>query len=234
MLCASAWRIGLRGSSSKVALRAASNSLIEGVIMARNNGNEDLRIGVYVCHCGSNIAGVIDPVVVAEYASTLPGVVRATDTLYACADSGQSLIREDIEKYNLNRVVVSACSPKMHEPTFRAVVAEAGLNPFLMEMANIREQCTWAHGHDPEGALAKAKALAAAAVAKASFLTPLDMIKVPVTKRAMVIGAGVAGISAALDLADQGIETVLVERQPTIGGVMAQLNKTFPTMDCSI
>jgi len=202
--------------------------------MTRDNENEELRIGVYVCHCGSNIAGVIDPAVVAEYAARLPGVVHATDTLYACADSGQNLIKKDIKEHNLNRVVVSACSPKMHEPTFRAVVAEAGLNPFLMEMANIREQCTWAHGHDPEGALAKAKALTAAAVAKASFLTPLDMIKVPVTKRAMVIGAGVAGISAALDLGDQGIETILVEKQPTIGGVMAQLNKTFPTMDCSI
>lgn len=203
---------------------------------AGGNGNkpEDLRIGVYICHCGSNIAGVIPPGVVAEYASMLPGVVRATDTMYACADSGQNLIKEDIQKYNLNRVVVSACSPKMHEPTFRAAVAEAGLNPFLMEMANIREQCTWAHGHDPDGALEKAKDLTAAAVAKASFLAPLDMIHVPVTHRAMVIGAGVSGISAALDLGDQGIETILVEKRPTIGGVMAQLNKTFPTMDCSI
>jgi len=202
--------------------------------MAGDNGGQGLRIGVYVCHCGSNIAGVIDPPSVAEYAATLPGVVRSVDTLYACADSGQNLIKEDIKKYNLNRVVVGACSVRMHEPTFRAAVAEAGLNPFLMEMANIREQCTWAHGHDPEGALAKTKDLVAAAVAKASFLTPLDMIKVPVTKRAMVIGAGVAGISAALDLGDQGIDTILVEKEPTIGGVMAQLNKTFPTMDCSI
>ncbi len=203
--------------------------------MAGDNGHEEkLRIGVYVCHCGSNIAGVVDTGEIAEFASHLPGVVRALDPPYACADSGQSIIKEDIIKYNLNRVVVSACSVRMHEPTFRAAVAEAGLNPFLMEMANIREQCTWAHGHDREGALAKAKALTAAAVAKARFLTPLDMIKVPVTKRAMVIGAGVAGISAALDLGDQGIETILVEKQPTIGGVMAQLNKTFPTMDCSI
>jgi len=208
--------------------------------MAGDNGHEeglrseDLRIGVYICHCGSNIAGVIPPSVVAEYAAGLPGVVHATDTLYACADSGQNLIKEDIAKYNLNRVVVSACSPRMHEPTFRAAVAEAGLNPFLMEMANIREQCTWAHGHDPDGALKKAKDLTASAVAKASFLTPLDMITVPVTKRAMVIGGGVSGISAALDLGDQGIDTILVEKQPTIGGVMAQLNKTFPTMDCSI
>jgi len=202
--------------------------------MAGDNGNEEIRTGVYVCHCGSNIAGVIDPKDVVDYAATLPGVVRAVETLYACADSGQSVIREDIEKHNLNRIVVSACSVRMHEPTFRSVVAEAGLNPFLMEMANIREQCTWAHGHDEEGALEKAKSLTAAAVAKARFLAPLDMIKVPVTKRAMVIGGGVAGISAALDLGDQGIETVLVEKEPTIGGVMAQLNKTFPTMDCSI
>lgn len=196
--------------------------------------NEEMRIGVYICHCGSNIAGVIPPAEVAEWASNLPGVVHATDTLYACADSGQSLIKEDIKKYNLNRVVVSACSVRMHETTFRGAVSEAGLNPFLMEMANIREQCTWAHGHDKEGALEKAKALTAAAIAKARFLAPLEFITVPVTKRAMVIGGGVAGISAALDLADQGIETILVEKETTIGGVMAQLNKTFPTMDCSI
>lgn len=201
---------------------------------ALNIPEEELRIGVYICHCGTNIAGVIPPKEVAEFAATLPGVVRATDTLYACADSGQSLIKEDIKKYNLNRVVVSACSVRMHEPTFRGAVAEAGLNPFLMEMANIREQCTWAHGHDPEGALKKAKDLTAAAVAKVSFLQPLDMIRVPVSKKAMVIGGGVAGISAALDLAEQNIPVVLVEKEPTIGGVMAQLNKTFPTMDCSI
>lgn len=196
--------------------------------------SEQLRIGVYVCHCGSNIAGVVPPAEIAEYAARLPGVVRATDTLYACADSGQNLIKEDILNYNLSRVVVSACSVRMHEPTFRAAVAEAGLNPFLMEMANIREQCTWAHGHDKAGTLAKAKELTAAAVAKAAFLTPLETIKVPVTRRALVIGGGVAGISAALDMADQGIPTILVEKEPTIGGVMAQLNKTFPTMDCSI
>jgi len=196
--------------------------------------NEEPRIGVYICHCGSNIAGVIDPKEVVNFAEGLPGVVRATDTLYACADSGQKLIKEDIKKYNLNRVVVSACSVRMHEPTFRAAVAEAGLNPFLMEMANIREQCTWAHGHDPDGALKKAKDLTASAIAKATFLTPLDMITVPVTQKALVVGAGVAGISSALDLAEQGIETILVEKEPTIGGVMAQLNKTFPTMYCSI
>ena len=201
---------------------------------ALNKNEEELRIGVYICHCGSNIAGVIPPEEVVEFAGKLPGVVRSIDTMYACADSGQRLIKEDIAKYGLNRVVVSACSVRMHEPTFRGCVAEAGMNPFLMEMANIREQCTWAHGHDREGALEKAKDLTAAAVAKATFLTPLNMIKVPVTKRAMVIGGGVAGINAALDLAEQNIPVTLVEKEPTIGGVMAQLNKTFPTMDCSI
>jgi len=197
-----------------------------------NNG--DLRIGVYVCHCGSNIASVIDTKAVAEYASQLPGVVYANDQLYTCSDSGQRQIEEDIKKHKLNRVVVAACSVRLHEPTFRACVSNAGLNPFLMEMANIREQDTWVHSHEPEGALQKAKELVAAAVAKSSFLTPLDYIEVPVTKEAMVIGGGVAGISAALDLADMGIKTYLVEKEPSIGGRMAQLNKTFPTMDCSI
>ncbi len=202
--------------------------------MAEDNGNEDLRIGVYVCHCGANIGGVIDPREVADYASTLPGVVVSKDHLYMCSDPGQALIREDIKEHNLNRVVVAACSVTLHEPTFRACVDSAGLNPFLFEMANIREQCTWVHAHEPEVALVKAKDLVASAVAKVSHFTPLEMIEVPVTRRALVIGGGIAGISAALDLADMGVETVLVEKEPSIGGRMAQLNKTFPTMDCSI
>jgi len=196
--------------------------------------NGDLRIGVYICHCGSNIGGVIDPGAVADYAAKLPGVVLAKDNLYMCADSGQHLIEEDIKEHKLNRVVVAACSPRLHEPTFRACVAQAGMNPFLFEMANIREQDTWVHSHEPEAALEKAKELVASAIAKARFLTPLDMIEVPVTKTAMVVGGGIAGINAALDLADMGIKTYLVEREPSIGGRMAQLNKTFPTMDCSI
>jgi heterodisulfide reductase subunit A len=196
--------------------------------------NGDLRIGVYICHCGSNIAGVISPKTVAEYASELPGVVLSTDNLYMCADSGQKLIEQDIKEHNLNRVVVAACSPRLHEPTFRACLANAGLNPFLFEMANIREQDTWVHSHEPDAALEKAKELVASAIAKARFLTPLDMIEVPVTKNALVIGGGIAGINAALDLAEMGIKTYLVEREPSIGGRMAQLNKTFPTMDCSI
>ena len=195
---------------------------------------EELRIGVYVCHCGSNIGGVIDVGDVVGYAATLPGVVISKENKYMCADPGQALIREDIKKHKLNRVVVAACSVRLHEPTFRACVAEAGLNPFLFEMANIREQDTWVHGHHKEEAEEKARDLIAAAVAKASYLTPLSMIEVPVTKRAMVIGGGIAGISTALDLGDMKVDTILVEKEASIGGKMAQLNKTFPTMDCSI
>jgi len=198
------------------------------------SNKDELRIGVYVCHCGSNIAGVIDPKEVADYAATLPGVVIAKDHRYVCSDPGQALIRQDIKEHSLNRVVVAACTVRLHEPTFRACVAEAGLNPFLFEMANIREQDTWCHPHEPEEALQKAKDIVAAAVAKARYLMPLDMLRVPVTNMALVIGGGIAGISAALDLGDMGFETYLVEKEPSIGGRMAQLNKTFPTMDCSI
>ncbi len=196
--------------------------------------DDKLRVGVYICSCGANIGSVIDTAAVAEYASHLPDVVLARDYMYMCGDPGQNLIRRDILQYKLNRVVVAACSVRMHEPTFRACVADAGLNPFLMEMANIREQDTWVHSKDPEGALLKAKELVAAAVAKVRHVFPLTTITVPVTKKAMVIGGGVAGISAALDLADMGIPTHLVEKDLSIGGTMAQLNKTFPTMDCSI
>jgi heterodisulfide reductase subunit A2 len=199
--------------------------------MATSN---ELRIGVYVCSCGSNIGGVIDPGEVAEYARTLPGVVLARENLYLCGDPGQNAITQDILQHKLNRVVIAACSVRMHEPTFRACVARAGLNPFLMEMTNIREQDSWVHAHEPEAALLKAKEMVAAAVAKVRHVEPLQPITVPVTKAAMVIGGGVAGISAALDLADMGIHTYLVEKEQSIGGTMAQLNKTFPTMDCSI
>jgi heterodisulfide reductase subunit A len=196
--------------------------------------NDDPRIGVYICHCGANIGGVINPQEVADYAATLPGVVLSKPHLYLCSEPGQVLITDDIKENDLNRVVVAACTVRLHEPTFRACVSEAGLNPFLMEMANIREQDTWVHAHEPELALWKANELVASAVAKAHYLAPLEMVEVPVTKRALVIGGGIAGISSALDLADMGIETVLVEKEPSIGGRMAQLNKTFPTMDCSI
>jgi heterodisulfide reductase subunit A len=196
--------------------------------------NDELRVGVYICSCGSNIGGVIAPAAVAEFAAQLPDVVVSRDNLYMCGDPGQNLIKRDIVQLKLNRVVIAACTVRMHEPTFRACVAGAGLNPFLMEMANIREQDTWVHAHEPELALLKAKEMVAAAVAKVRHAAPLRTITVPVTKKAMVIGGGVAGISAALDLGDMGIPTYLVEKELSIGGTMAQLNKTFPTMDCSI
>ncbi|TFG66622.1 MAG: CoB--CoM heterodisulfide reductase iron-sulfur subunit A family protein, partial [Anaerolineales bacterium] len=196
--------------------------------------NDELRIGVYICHCGSNIASVVTPSEVVDYASTLPGVVIAKEHRYMCSDPGQSLIQGDIKAYGLNRIVVGACSVAMHEPTFRACISEAGLNPFMFEMANIREHASWVHSHEKDQAIVKAKDIVAAAVAKVSHVKPLQMFQVPVTKRALVIGGGIAGISAALDLADMEVETYLVERSPTIGGKMAQLDKTFPTMDCSI
>ena len=196
--------------------------------------NDNLRIGVFVCDCGLNIAGSLDTEAVREYAATLPDVVTAVRNRYTCADPGQQEIKRAIVEHNLNRVVVASCSPRLHEPTFRHCVSEAGLNPYLFEMANIREQCSWVHLQDREAATRKAKDIVKAAVARARWLYAQDEEQLPVTDAALVIGGGVAGISAALDLADQDIETILVERQPTIGGVMAQLNKTFPTMDCSI
>ncbi len=195
---------------------------------------DETKIGVYVCHCGLNIAGVIDCEKVGEYASKLPNVAVAREDRYMCADPGQELIKKDIEELGLNRIVVASCSPRMHEPTFRRCVLEAGLNPFLFEMANIREQCTWCHPHEREAAQKKAEDLVAAAVAKARYLRPLDALEVPVTNRVLVIGGGVAGIHAALDLGDMDFEVYLVDRDPTIGGWMALLDKTFPTLDCSI
>ena len=192
------------------------------------------RIGVYVCHCGLNIAATVDCEEVAKFASTLPDVVVARDYRYMCSEPGQQLIKDDIREYRLNRIVVASCTPKLHEPTFRTVLEEAGLNPYLLEMANIREQCSWVHIREPEAATEKAKDLVKMAVAKARLLQPQEKIVVPVKKAALVIGGGVAGIQAALDLADAGHKVYLVEREPSIGGHMAMLDKTFPTMDCSI
>ena len=192
------------------------------------------EIGVYVCHCGVNIGGVVDCPEVAEYAKTLPGVVHATDYKYMCSDPGQALIQEDIKEKNLNRIVVAACSPRLHEPTFRRCVEEAGLNKFLFEFANLREQDSWVHMDLPEEATAKAKDLTRMAVAKARLLEPLEATKVAVDNKALVIGGGVAGIQTALDLGDMGFKTYMVERNPTIGGRMGQLDKTFPTLDCSM
>ena len=188
------------------------------------------RVGVYVCHCGINIAATVDVEAVAAFAQTLPNVVVARDYTYMCSDPGQELIKGDIREHGLTHVVVASCSPNMHEPTFRGVVQEAGINPYCYEMANIREQCSWVH-KDRARATEKAKQLVASAVAKAALLQPLEEREVSVTPAALVIGGGIAGIEAALDIANAGFKVYLVEKEPTIGGRMAQLNKTFPTLE---
>ncbi|MFC2058249.1 CoB-CoM heterodisulfide reductase HdrA2 [Chloroflexota bacterium] len=195
---------------------------------------ENLRIGVFVCDCGLNIAGSVDTEEVRKSAEALPGVVVAVRNKYTCAEPGQEEIKRYIREYDLNCVVVASCTPRMHEPTFRNCIAEAGLNPYLLEMANIREHCSWVHLHDREAATEKAKDIVKMAVSRARLLEPLEDMKIPVTHRALVLGGGVAGIQAALDLADAGHQVYLVEKEPSIGGIMASLDKTFPTMDCSI
>lgn len=194
----------------------------------------DIRIGVFVCDCGLNIAGTVDTEAVRVYAETLPDVVTAVRNRYTCADPGQEEIKRHIREHNLNRVVVASCSPRLHEPTFRACVADVGLNPYLLEMANIREHCSWVHSGDHNAATEKAKDAVRIAVARARHLTPQLEAHVPVTDAALVIGGGVAGIQAALDLANTGHQVYLVEKEASIGGIMAQLDKTFPTIDCSI
>jgi heterodisulfide reductase subunit A len=194
----------------------------------------ELRVGVFVCECGLNIAGSLDCEEVRKYAESLPDVTVSVLNRYTCAEPGQEEIKKYIKEHNLNRVVVASCTPLMHEPTFRNCVADAGLNPYLFEMANIREHCSWAHLHDREAATQKAKDIVKVAVAKARNLQAQIEKEVPVTNKALVIGGGVAGIEAALDLADTGFKVYLVEKEPSIGGIMAQLDKTYPTMDCSI
>jgi len=196
--------------------------------------DQELRVGVFVCECGSNIAGSLDCDAVTEYAATLPDVVCAVKNKYTCAEPGQQEIKKHIKEHNLNRVVVASCTPLMHEPTFRQCVSEAGLNPYLMEMANIREHCSWAHLHDWDGATWKAKDIVKVAVARARLLQARIESVLPVLKDVLVVGGGVAGIQASLDLADAGYQVHLVEKEASIGGIMAALDKTYPTMDCSI
>ncbi|NLF01748.1 MAG: CoB--CoM heterodisulfide reductase iron-sulfur subunit A family protein [Anaerolineales bacterium] len=190
------------------------------------------RIGVYVCHCGVNIAAVVDVKQVTEVAAALPGVVVARDYLYMCSDPGQALITRDIAEYGLDRVVVASCSPRMHEPTFRQAAQAAGLNPYLVEMANVREQCAWVHT-DRAAATEKAMRLVASAVAKAGLLTPLEDREAQVNPGALVIGGGIAGMAAALDVADAGFPVYLVERSDRLGGHVAELNRTFPTLEAA-
>jgi heterodisulfide reductase subunit A2 len=190
------------------------------------------KIGVYVCHCGTNISGKVNVSEVTEFARTLPGVTIAREYKFMCSDPGQILMQDDIHNAGLDRVVVASCSPLMHEPTFRGACERADLNRYLFQMANIREHCSWVTV-DPNAATDKAKALVAAAVAKAAVLAPLPRKTVPVNNSALVVGGGIAGIQAALDIADSGRTVYMVEREPSIGGHMARFDKTFPTLDCA-
>lgn len=193
-----------------------------------------MRIGVIVCHCGLNIARVLDVEELVNYAKSLGGVVFAKDVAYSCSDSSQEEIIEVIEKHKLDRLVIAACSPKLHEGTFRRMAVRAGINPYMLVMANIREQCSWVHSHTPKLATLKAKDTIRMAVASARHLKPLKRMGKAVKNSALVIGGGIAGIEAALTIADSGVKVYLVEKRPTIGGHMATLNEVFPTNDCSI
>jgi len=194
---------------------------------------QEKRVGVYVCHCGHNIAGTVDVEHVAEWSQHLPNVVISRDNKFMCASTGQEQIEEDIKEFGLTHVVVASCSPHMHEKTFRNACARAGMNPYLFEMANIREHASWVHPNDRDGATNKAKALVSAAVHRVIHHEPLEPMQVKIRPETLVVGGGIAGIQAALEIADAGYHVYLVEREPSIGGHMAMFDKTFPTLDCS-
>lgn len=195
---------------------------------------QEPRIGVYVCHCGLNIAQSVDCHRVAENVENKEGVVISKDIVYACSEPGQQQIKQDIIDNGLDRVVIASCSPRLHEATFKKMIDSVGLNPYMLDMANLREQCSWVHMNDKENATLKAETLVNMSIARVRGLEPLYEETLPLTKKTLVIGGGIAGIQAALDLADSGYDVTLVEKNPSIGGVMAQIDKTFPTMDCSI
>jgi len=190
------------------------------------------RIGVFICHCGENIAATVDCEKVAKACSQFPGVVHSVDYKYMCSDPGQNLVKEAIKEKKLTAVVIGSCSPRMHEPTFRSACADAGLNPYMCEMANLREHCSWVH-EKSEQTTEKAIELVKMLIEKVKKNQPLHPITVPITNTALVIGGGIAGIQASLDIANAGHKVILVERDPSIGGHMAQLSETFPTLDCS-
>ena len=190
------------------------------------------RTGVFICQCGKNIASVVDVNRVVDAAQSISGVAYAATLQYSCSDLGQNSIKDAIKEHRLDRIVLAACTPRMHEGTFQKCITQAGINPYMLEMVNIREQCSWVHT-DNDVATAKAIDLVRMGVAKLLRLSPLTPLKFPVEKRALVIGGGIAGIQAALDLANASYHTTLVEKTPSIGGTMALLEKTFPTLDCS-
>ena len=192
------------------------------------------KVGVFICHCGGNISDTIDMGELTEYAKTIEGVKAAHNYIFMCSEEGQGLIKDKIAEYGLNRVVVASCSPKFHEPTFRRTLQEAGLNPYWFAMANIREQCSFPHHNEPKKALKKAKDLVRGAVARAKELEPIESKKQIVCKDVLVIGAGIAGIQSAIDLGDAGFRTYLIEKEPSIGGNMPKVVKTFPTDDCAM
>jgi len=191
---------------------------------------EESRIGVFLCHCGVNIGGVVNIPQVVKYAKTLPNVAYAEENIYTCSEAGLTSIKEAIKKYNLNRVVVASCTPRTHEPLFRSACKEAGLNYYLFEMANIREQCSWVHMHQPRKATEKARDIVRMAVARATWLQPQEEPEVEIKDSALVIGAGIAGMTSALTLADQGFKVYLVEKEAEVGGNLRKLHKLYPTM----
>jgi heterodisulfide reductase subunit A len=197
--------------------------------MNKTNGR---RIGVYICHCGSNIAATVDVYAVRDQASKMPSVAVAREYKFMCSDPGQEMIRRDIQELGLDRVVVASCSPLMHENTFMKTCESAGLNRYLFQMANIREHCSWVH-KDKRQATEKARLLVAAAVKRVFFNEPLETKKIKINPATLIVGGGVAGIQAALEISESGSEVYLVEKEPSIGGRMAILDKTFPTLDCS-
>lgn len=200
--------------------------------MKPSNGNGQVRIGVYICHCGVNIASTVSVAEVRDFCAAQPNVVIARDYKFMCSEPGQDLIKQDINNLKVNRVVVAACSPLMHELTFRLAAESAGLNRYLVQIANIREHCSWVHT-DRVAATEKAKALVNAAIKRVALHQPLEITKQKVNKDTLIVGAGIAGIQAALEIANAGYNVYLVEREPSIGGKMATFDKTFPTLDCA-
>jgi heterodisulfide reductase subunit A len=196
------------------------------------HGNGEIRIGVYICHCGVNIAQTVNVAEVREFISRQPGVVVARDYKFMCSDPGQALIKQDLAELGVNRVVVAACSPLMHELTFRVAAETGGLNRYLVQIANIREHCSWVHD-DRDAATKKAIALVNAAVRRVALHQPLQITRKPLNKATLIVGGGIAGIQAALEIANAGYHVYLVEREPSIGGRMGTFDKTFPTLDCA-